>query len=84
MLVRVLAGASLRTASHLGPAGRRTLGRWWRWLQERFPNHGFHLRCLCSALGGHAQAIAFWSAALERQELEAWMAVLDGLGETVP
>jgi hypothetical protein len=84
MLVVVLAGASLRAASRPGPASRRTLGRWWRWLQGRFVVHSFHLRRVWLALGRHAEAVTFWSAALAQRGLGAWMGVLDALGEVVP
>jgi hypothetical protein len=84
MLAWVLAGVSLRAASQQGPASRRTLGRWWHWLHERFEVHGFHLRALRPDLGRHAEVITFWSAALGQRGLGAWMASLDGLGEAVP
>jgi len=84
VLVLLLAGTSIRAVSRAGLVSRRTVGRWWRWLHERFVDHGFHLRSLSPGLGRYAQLIPFWSAALQRHALSIWMGSLDRLQVAVP
>jgi transposase-like protein len=84
VLVLLLAGNSLRRVSRRQQASRRTLGRWWAWLQAHFTQHAFHLRSRFPELGRHTSLRAFWSACFRRWSLAAAMALLDQDGVPVP
>lgn len=84
VLLGLLAGVSLRSASRLSLPSRHTARRWWGWLRERFEVHAFHLRSRFSSLGLHAGVASFWPACLERFSLAAAMGALERMGVSVP
>ena len=76
VLERLLNGASPRCAGAVVP-DRRTVGRWWHWLQERSPTFAFHLRARLPELGRAAGFVDFWRQVLESMGLAAAMVRLD-------
>ena len=70
-------------ARRLRPS-RRTIGRWWQWLESRFDAHGLHLRSRFADLGRAADWKGFWLRCLERMSLGAAMGWLDRVGVSVP
>lgn len=76
-LERLLSGFSLRRCAGDGPPDRRTIGRWWHWLQERGPSFEFHLRSRLPELGRVAGFVDFWRQVLKSMGLAAAMARLD-------
>jgi len=84
VLERLLAGASLRAAAQASLPSRRTIGRWWRWLKERFAEHSFHLRSRFADLGRTVNLSTFWCACFERMALGEAMAWIEHEGVVVP
>jgi hypothetical protein len=80
----LLSGFSLRKAARMSRPGRHTIGRWWRWLEDRFDRYSFHLRSHFPELGRSASQASFWLACFGRMSLAAAMAVLDRDGVTIP
>ncbi len=83
-LILILSGASLHKAARQSQPGRRTIGRWWHWIHERYAEHSLHLRNRFPELGRHASRAAFWSACFRQMSLADAMALLDRDGVTVP
>jgi transposase-like protein len=80
----LLSGQSIRSlAARLWPS-RRTVGRWWNWLQGQFAAHTLHLRSRFAELGRAVDCKAFWSLCLERMSLGEAMGWLDRAGVRVP
>jgi len=80
----LLCARSIReVARRLWPS-RRSVGRWWRWLEERFDLHALHLRSRFAELGRSAHWKTFWSLCLERMGLSQAMGWLDRVGVSVP
>jgi hypothetical protein len=84
VLALLLSGFSLRKAARMSRPSRHTIGRWWRWLEDRFGRYSFHLRSHFPELGRSASQASFWLACFGRMSLAAAMAVLDRDGVTIP
>jgi len=84
VLERLISGASIREAARRMKAGRRTIGRWWQWLEEQFDVHGLPLRSRFAELGRAVDWKAFWSLCFERMGLGEAMGWLDRVGVRVP
>ena len=84
VILLLLAGSSIRAASHAFLPSRRTVARWWQWLQDSFELFSFHLRSREPALGRFPELRSFWTAALQEQPLSAWMVALDQMEVVVP
>ncbi len=84
VLERLLAGASRRELARAYWPSRRTIGRWWQWLKERFVEHSFHLRSRFADLGRAMNLPAFWHACFERPGLAEAMAWIEHEGVVVP
>ena len=84
VLERLMGGESRRTVARRKGPGRRTLGRWWQWLQGRFAEHGFHLRSRFAELGRAGDWKGFWSSCFQRRGLGPAMLALERAGVVVP
>jgi hypothetical protein len=84
VLEPLLCGASIREVARRRRPSRRTVGRWWRWLEARFDAHGLHLRSRFADLGRAVDWKEFWLRCLERMSLGAAMGWLDRVGVSVP
>jgi hypothetical protein len=84
VLEGLLAGASRREVARACSPSQRTVGRWWRWLKERFAEQSFHLRSRFADLGRAVNLPAFWRACFERMALGEAMAWLEHEGVAVP
>jgi transposase-like protein len=84
VLERLLAGASRREVACAHTPSRRTIGRWWPWLKERFVEHSFPLRSRFADLGRAVNLPAFWRACFERLGLAEAMAWIEREGVIVP
>jgi hypothetical protein len=80
----LLSGSSFREAARQCQPGRRTISRWWHWLEARFDQYRFHLRSRFQALGCHDSFTAFWSASFRQMSLATAMAWLDRDGAVIP
>lgn len=84
VLEGLISGQSAReVARQLWPS-RRTIGRWWDWLQSQFDVHSLHLRSRFAELGQSVDWKAFWSLCFERMSLAEAMGWLDRSGVVVP
>lgn len=72
-----LDGASLRQSSRLTGIPRRTVRRWWQWLDKRSTAFAFFLRSRFPDLGKSADGPPFWRQVLARFALGPAMAWLD-------
>ena len=77
VLERLLNGVSLRRCSGAEGLDRRTIGRWWDWLQEHGQTFEFHLRGRMPELGRVAGFGDFWRQVFNSMGLAAAMARLD-------
>lgn len=77
VLERLLNGASRHACAGAEVPNRRTIGRWWRWLQERGQTFEFHLRSRVPELGRAAGFGSFWRQGFQSMGLAAAMARLD-------
>ena len=84
VLQGLLVEMSLRAAARLLWPSRRTIGRWWRWLEEAFDVHGLHLRNRFPQLGRAVDWKAFWLLCFERMSLGEAMGWLDRVEVRVP
>ena len=84
VLALLLLGASIRDVARRLKPSRRTVGRWWRWLEGGFDVHALHLRSRFPALGRAVDWKAFWLLCLERMSLGEAMGWLDQAGVRVP
>ncbi len=84
VLERLISGASIREVAQRMCPSRRTIGRWWHWLQEQFNEHSFHLRSRFPELGRTADWKEFWSLCFGMMGLDKAMGWLDRLGVVVP
>lgn len=80
----LLSGQSMREVARRMRPNRRTVGRWWRWLQVSCDLHALHLRSRFADLGRSVDWKAFWSMCLERMGLSEAMGWLDRAGVSVP
>jgi transposase-like protein len=84
VLERLLSGQSVRAVARRMWPGRRTIARWWQWLEGRFDEHALHLRSRFAELGRAVDWKAFWSRCFERMSLGEAMGRLDRVGVSVP
>ncbi len=84
VLVALLAGNSIRTGAATCGRARRTVRRWWRWLQARHEQFAFYLRSRWPEWGRTEEWRPFWSRAIAECSLGELMAYLDGQGLIVP
>ena len=84
VLEELISGQSIREVARRLCPSRRTLRRWWRWLEERFGVHALHLRSRFASLGRSVDWKGFWSLCFERMGLSEAMAWLDLSGVSVP
>lgn len=77
VLERLLNGFSRHHCAGAEAPDRRTVGRWWNWLQERGPAFEFHLRSRWPELGRFAGFGDLWRQVLKSMGLAAAMALLD-------
>ena len=80
----LLAGASNRATAEQASPSRRTIGRWWRRLEEQFEDHALHLRSRFPVLGRAQGCRGFWSVCLARMSLGIAMGWLDQMEVRVP
>jgi DNA-directed RNA polymerase subunit N (RpoN/RPB10) len=73
----LLNGDSLRGCARAEVRDRRTVGRWWNWLQERGQTFESHLRARLPELGRIAGFVDFWRHVFKSMGLAAAMALLD-------
>ena len=73
----LLNGYSQHHCAHADAPDRRTVGRWWHWLQERGQVFEFHLRSRLPELGRVFGFNKFWRQVLDTMGLAAAMALLD-------
>lgn len=83
-LAGMLAGQSIRAVARRLWPSRRTLGRWWRWLQAAFDHHALHLRSRLPELGRSVDGRMFWTLCLGQMSLGQAMGWLDRVGVIVP
>ncbi len=84
VLTLLLNGYSIRKAARKCRPGRRTISRWWHWLEQQFDPHSFHLRNRFPELGRHACLSSFWSACFHQMSLADAMAWLDREDVIIP
>ncbi len=84
VLERLISGKSIHEVARRMKAGRRTIGRWWQWLEGQFDVHSLYLRSRFPELGRAVDWKAFWSLCLERMSLGEAMGWLDRAGVRVP
>lgn len=84
VLAWLIAGRSVRAVAQRMWPSRRTIGRWWRWLKERFDEHAMHLRSRFPELGREVDWKGFWSLCFGRMGLAEAMGRLDHSGVSVP
>ena len=84
VLERLLSGASIRAVARRMWPSRRTVGRWWDWLQARFDAHSLPLRSRFPELGRAVDWKGFWLRCFERMSLGTAMGWLDRVGVRVP
>lgn len=84
VLQALLASHSIRAVARWLWPGRRTVGRWWRWLEGRFDLHALHLRSRFEELGRSVDGKGFWSLCFARMTLSQAMGWLERAGVRVP
>jgi transposase-like protein len=84
VLERLILGVSIREVARRMGAGRRSIGRWWHWLNDGFDVHGLHLRSRFPELGRALDWKAFWSRCFEHMSLRTAMGWLERSGVIVP
>lgn len=78
VLERLLNGFSRHHCARCDAApDRRTVGRWWHWLQACGQTFEFHLRSRLPELGRVAEFADFWRQVFKSMGLAAAMALLD-------
>ena len=77
VLVLLLGGSSLRHCAHCTGRDRRTVRRWWAWLQERADRFAFSLRSRLPELGRLAGFESFWRNVIDGLSLQQAMVLLD-------
>ena len=77
VLERLLNGFSQQHCARTDVPDRRTVGRWWHWLQECGQTFEVHLRSRLPELGRLAGFSDFWRQVFKSMGLAAAMALLD-------
>jgi transposase-like protein len=84
VLEGLISGQSVREMARRMWPSRRTVGRWWRWLQEQFDFHALPLRSRFAELGRSVDWKGFWSLCFERMDLSEAMGWLNLTEMRVP
>jgi len=84
VLAGLIGGQSIRAVARQRWPSRRTIGRWWAWLQGQFDGYSLHLRSRFAQLGRAVDWKAFWSLCFEHMSLSGAMGWLDQAGVSVP
>ncbi len=84
VLQRLIAGQSVHEVARQMWPSRRTVGRWWNWLEGQFDEHALPLRSRFADLGRAVDWKAFWSLCFEHMSLSEAMGWLDRAGVSVP
>lgn len=84
VLMRLMMGVSFREVARSLWPSRRTIGRWWQWLEVKFDVHCLHLRSRFPELGRTVDWKAFWSLCFERMSLGEAMSWLDRVEVIIP
>jgi hypothetical protein len=77
VLQRLLHGSSLAQCVRTETADRRTIARWWQWLQQCGERFAFPLRARLPELGRVDGFVAFWRELFKTMDLAGAMALLD-------
>lgn len=77
VLIALLLGGSRHQASRAAKVDRRTVSRWWAWLESRHELFSFHLRSRFPEWGRTTNWKDFWRNCLDRLPLADIMAWLD-------
>jgi DNA-directed RNA polymerase subunit RPC12/RpoP len=77
VLERLLNECSQQHCARTEVPDRRTIGRWWHWLQASGQTFAFHLRSRWPELGRATGFADFWRQVLKSMGLAAAMALLD-------
>lgn len=73
----VMRGAEPEGEASLSHPARRTIGRWWRWLQECGPVFRFHLSSRFAELGRLAEELDYWCHVIKTMGLSRAMAFVN-------
>ena len=84
VLERLISEESVREVARRLCPSRRTIGRWWQWLEGGFEVHGLHLRSRFAELGRTVNWKAFWLRCFECMGLGGAMGWLERSGVRVP
>lgn len=86
VLSQLLNGASIRQVSQSLTPSRRTVARWWRWMNGCYKIFSLHiLNRLHQELGRHNRSVSdFWLALFERRSLMEGMVINLCAGVKVP
>lgn len=84
VLLTLLAGHSAARISQSNMPGRRTISRWFHWLQERSSEFCFHLKSNNSTLGYFSDFKDFWNYCFELMGLAKVMVFLNAQKLMVP
>lgn len=84
VLAKIVNGVSFnKTANEVIPS-RRTAARWWRCLNERYPEHYLHLCSRFPWLGYSDGIKKFWQSLFEKIKLSTAMFLLNNTGVFIP
>ena len=84
VLSLLLGGGSLYRCAAQAELDRRTVRRWWGWLQARHAEFGLFLQARFPELGRAVDFRGFWQGCLQTMALRQAMTWLDGEGVAVP
>jgi hypothetical protein len=84
VLEQLISGESIHEVARWLWPSRRTIGRWWQWLEGKSDLHCLHLRSRFPELGQAVDWKAFWSLCFDRMNLGEAMGWLDRVEVIVP
>lgn len=84
VLIQLLAGGSVHACAREHGPDRRTVRRWWRWLQDSHARFADQLKRRIPDLGRTADWREFWRRCLSDELLQEVMAWLHSQGVSVP
>jgi hypothetical protein len=76
-LLAVMRGVASECDASLRSPARRTIGRWWRWLQKRGPVFRFHLSSRFAEFGRVGEALDYWCHVVDTMGLSRAMAFVN-------